>query len=209
MNKPSGVVVYSNKNSQNVHGRRTIRTCLPYVLKPPKWGTVGSIRRPVSVHRLDKPTSGLLLVAKTKPAMMDLSKQFVERHIQKTYTALVHGIPFESNDTAITAHQAKYDIGVDVDLNTDGWHLIDHPLDGKSAVTVWRTIQYVPSLKAQNNMITMVELKPKTGRYHQLRRHMVRTYIWYINIYAKQRNYLYSHIVILFRNNRHGCINAH
>jgi 23S rRNA-/tRNA-specific pseudouridylate synthase len=122
------------------------------------------------------------LVAKTKPAMMDLSRQFVERQIKKTYTAVINGIPFESKESAITATEAK-EIGVDVDDNindpvsqsnekSDSWQLIDHSLEGKSAVTVWRPLRYVPSLRANENTITMVELKPKTGRYHQLRRHM-------------------------------------
>ena len=43
----------------------------------------------------------------------------------------------------------------------------------KSAVTVWRPLRYVKSLKANDGVLTLVELKPKTGRYHQLRRHMV------------------------------------
>lgn len=180
VNKPAGVVVYSHKDGG--HGRMTVRSCLPYALKPPKKGTIASIRRPVSVHRLDKPTSGLLLVAKTKPAMMDLSRQFVERQIQKTYTAIVNGIPFESKESAITASEAK-NLGVDVDDNkndpadqnnedSNSWQLIDHSLEGKSAVTVWRPLRYIPSLRANEKIMTMVELKPKTGRYHQLRRHM-------------------------------------
>ena len=58
MNKPAGIVVNTQKNE--VHGSMTVRTALPYVLSPPKNGTIGIIRRPVSVHRLDKPTSGLV-----------------------------------------------------------------------------------------------------------------------------------------------------
>jgi hypothetical protein len=77
VNKPAGVVVYSHKNGG--HGIMTVRSALPFALTPPKLGTYSIIRRPVSVHRLDKPTSGILCIAKTKPAMVDLSRQFRER----------------------------------------------------------------------------------------------------------------------------------
>jgi hypothetical protein len=77
VNKPAGVVVYSHKNGG--HGIMTVRAALPFALTPPKIGTYSIIRRPMSVHRLDKPTSGILCVAKTKPAMLDLSRQFRER----------------------------------------------------------------------------------------------------------------------------------
>jgi len=82
VNKPAGVVVYSPRKQG--HGMMTVRAALPFVLRPPKRGTLAIIRRPVSVHRLDKPTSGLLLIAKTKPAMVSLSRQFAERRVKKT-----------------------------------------------------------------------------------------------------------------------------
>ncbi len=183
VNKPAGVVIYAQRNQG--HGMMTIRAALPFVLKPPKRGTLAIIRRPVSVHRLDKPTSGLLLIAKTKPAMIDLTKQFVERRVKKTYTAILNGVPDEPIESSITALEAQQ-MGVDVDVdieenealaNSRPWQLIDSPLDDgnsvKSAVTVWKPLEYVKSLKAKDGILTLVEMKPKTGRYHQLRRHMV------------------------------------
>lgn len=171
VNKPAGVVVYSQRNGG--HGSMTVRAALPFVLKPPKRGTYSVMRRPASVHRLDKPTSGLLCIAKTKPAMLHLSRQFHDRIIKKTYFAIVNGIPPEHEKNAITAKEA-FGLGVDVDPNdtTGGWHLIDSRLDDKQAVTVWRAVRYAKSLRAQDGYLTLVELKPKTGRYHQLRRHM-------------------------------------
>lgn len=183
VNKPAGVVVYSQRKQG--HGMMTIRAALPFVLKPPKRGTLAIIRRPSGVHRLDKPTSGLLLVAKTKPAMVDLTRQFAERVIQKTYTAILNGVPSEPIESRITVDEARK-LGVDVDTsdgavdasvsvgeNANQWQLIDSPMDdGKSAVTVWRPLKYVDSLKANEETLTLVEMKPKTGRYHQLRRHM-------------------------------------
>lgn len=172
VNKPEGIVVYAHK--QGGHGVMTVRAGLPFAVKPPRAGIYSSLRRPQPVHRLDKPTSGLLLIAKTKPAMVDLSHQFRDRKVKKTYTALVNGIPEEPPATSISSSEA-YNMNVDVDPEDRGqWQLIDEPLDEKSAVTIWRPLQYVKSLKANQKYCTLVELKPKTGRYHQLRRHMVR-----------------------------------
>ena len=53
------------------------------------------------------------------------------------------------------------------------WQVIDHDLDGQSAVTIWRVLARSALDNAINHTVTTVELKPKTGRYHQLRRHMV------------------------------------
>jgi len=171
VNKPAGVVCYTQKNQGA--GQLSVRQALPFVLKPPKRGTMAIIRRPISVHRLDKPTSGLLLVAKTKPAMVDMTRQFVERRVKKTYTAILNGIPSEPVETSLSVKEA-WELGVDVDVGDENckWQLIDFTLDEKSAVTVWKPVEYVKSLKAQNGILTLVEMKPKTGRYHQLRRHM-------------------------------------
>jgi len=179
VHKPPGIVVYSHRNQGA--GTKNVRSALPFVLQPPKRGTVEMLRRPQPVHRLDRPTSGLLLVAKTKPAHVDLTRQFVERAIKKTYCAIVNGIPDEPMETRISAEQA-FQFGVDVARNGEGeeqiWQLIDYPLadsgsgSQKSAMTIWRALKYVPSLVATQGKLTLVELKPKTGRYHQLRRHL-------------------------------------
>jgi len=174
VNKPPGIVCYSQQDDN--HGVMTVRHALPFVLKPPKRGTCGIYMRPLAVHRLDKPTSGLLVIAKTKPAMVDLSQQFEDRQVKKTYTAIVNGIPSEPVESSITAEEAKK-MGVEVDIGMNGddesnWQLIDHALDNKSAITVWKQLDCSKSLKAKDNSLTLVELKPKTGRFHQLRRHM-------------------------------------
>ena len=172
VNKPPGIVCYSQKDDS--HGVMTVRHVLPFTLKPPARGTSGIYLRPVGVHRLDKPTSGLLVIAKTKPAMVDLSKQFAERRVKKTYTAILNGIPSEPAESSITTAEAKK-LGVDVGKSHDDgskWQLIDHALDEKSAVTVWKPLEYSKSMKAKDETLTLVEMKPRTGRYHQLRRHM-------------------------------------
>ncbi|KAI2504651.1 RNA pseudouridylate synthase [Fragilaria crotonensis] len=124
VNKPAGVVVYAHK--QGGFGTMTVRSCLPFVLTPPKIGTYSVLRRPQPVHRLDKPTSGLLLIAKTKPAMQNLCKQFADRQVRKTYTAIVNGIPFETHEGAITSLRAAQDMDVDVDPKSeDQWQIIN------------------------------------------------------------------------------------
>ena len=171
VNKPAGIVVYSHTGGG--HGVMTVRAGLPFAVKPPRSGIYSTLRRPQPVHRLDKPTSGLLLIAKTKPAMVNLADQFRDRKVKKTYTAIVNGIPDEPSATSISSAEA-YSMNVDVDPEDESqWQIIDEPLDEKSAVTIWRPLKYVKSLKANQNYCTLVELKPKTGRYHQLRRHMV------------------------------------
>ena len=68
-----------------------MRTAVMHALAPPPAGTPGALYRPHLVHRLDKPTSGLMLCAKTKPALLALSKDFAQRRIKKQYRAVVCG----------------------------------------------------------------------------------------------------------------------
>ena len=176
VNKPAGIVVYSHRKGG--HGTNTLRSALPYALKPPKRGTVAIIRRPACCHRLDRPTSGLLLVAKTKPAMVDITRQFVERNVKKTYTAILNGIPNEPIESKISPEEAR-NLGVDIDDDDEyisstndriaqSWQVIDHPLNGKSAVTIWRPLKYFESLYANDQTLTLVQMKPKTGRFHHI-----------------------------------------
>jgi 23S rRNA-/tRNA-specific pseudouridylate synthase len=172
VNKPAGIVCYRQGSGEV--GLLSVRAALPFVLEPPRRGTHAVLRRPVSVHRLDKPTSGLLCIVKTKPALVAMSRQFHDRIVRKTYMAIINGIP-EENDFSISSEEAIA-YGVDIDLKSchkdTRWQIIDSPLDDKYAITIWRAVRYVPSLRARDGFLTLVELKPKTGRYHQLRRHM-------------------------------------
>eukprot|EP00804_Cyclotella_cryptica_P001471 CCRYP_003701-RA/>CCRYP_003701-RA protein AED:0.31 eAED:0.31 QI:0/0.33/0.25/1/0.33/0.25/4/20/268 len=145
VNKPEGVVVFGHKNGG--YGRHTVKSALPYVLKPP-----------TLVHRLDRATSGLLVVAKTKAALVHLSHQFKERKAQKLGVC-IEGAKLPDNNIDDGKMEAM-------------WQIIDHDLDGQSAVTIWRVLARSALDNAMNHAVTTVELKPKTGRYHQLRRHM-------------------------------------
>lgn len=188
VHKPAGVVTY--RQGSAAVGLQSVRAALPFALTPPSPHQANRqhvMRRPAAVHRLDKATSGLLVVAKTKPALVWLSSQFHDRQVQKTYHAVVLGIPEENWDRCLTSAEVKEQYGVDLEEECAGdekrsnarWQVIDHPLDEKNAVTIWRALRYVPSLGASENLkdgtssyLTLVEMHPRTGRYHQLRRHM-------------------------------------
>ena len=109
------------------------------------------------VHRLDRPTSGVLIFALTKDSARQISAQFARRSVRKSYVAIVRGY-----------------------LATEG--LVDWPLERekgaqpKEAVTRWRTLRTVefatPVGRYDTARYSQVELVPSTGRRHQLRRHM-------------------------------------
>jgi 23S rRNA-/tRNA-specific pseudouridylate synthase len=92
VNKPAGIVVY--RQGSGLNGFLSVRAVLPWVGgTSSKHGTYFVLTYPASAHRLDKPTSWLLVVAKTKPALINLGQQFHDQIVQKTYTAIVNGIP--------------------------------------------------------------------------------------------------------------------
>ena len=115
---------------------------------------------PRLVHRLDKDTSGIMLLARHVAAASELQRAFVNKTIQKTYLALVVGVPnpysgeIESNLDKIARGEDSREMVRSVDE------------DGKRAITRYRTIEHLAKKMA------LVELEPITGRTHQLRVHM-------------------------------------
>jgi 23S rRNA-/tRNA-specific pseudouridylate synthase len=169
--KPAGVLSYQEGGG----GRNTIQFALPYVLQPcqSQESLEDALPRPQIVHRLDKPTSGLMVVAKTKSAVTNLCQQFEHRVVQKTYHAIVHGTPTDHD--ILTPSQVIEWLGKDVAerVGAEGWHLAENELDEKQAITLWRVLRTSPS---PDGNLSLVELMPKTGRYHQLRRQMAWMY---------------------------------
>ena len=170
VNKPGGMNIFNHESHATISGRKdskiscySVKDLLPYVVQPPADGTRNVLAVPEPTHRLDKLTSGILLVAKTRPALSNLSTQFRDRTIEKTYTAICYNVPALTGPDIINNRH-----------NNDGWQCIDEPLDGKSAITFWRVLKQFEH-KNMGVQLSLLELKPKTGRYRQLRRHMAKT----------------------------------
>jgi 23S rRNA pseudouridine1911/1915/1917 synthase len=130
--------------------------------------TSGETFRPGIVHRLDRDTTGIILVAKSDLALWRLGWQFEHRKIQKTYTAIVHGlIDYEEDviDAPIGKHPKIREL-YSVSRKTGQ----PYPPTTKQAITRYKVLERLRTASGLN--FTFVELYPKTGRTHQLRVHM-------------------------------------
>jgi len=117
---------------------------------------LGFQRAPVPVHRLDRDTSGCLLLARNPKALKRFSAAFEERLVEKRYLGIVAGELAEEEGT-IALSLAK------VSTAKDGWRMIP-ARKGKPAVTHWRKLE-------TRGGLTLVEFRPETGRTHQIRVH--------------------------------------
>ncbi|HTY13380.1 MAG TPA: RluA family pseudouridine synthase [Candidatus Omnitrophota bacterium] len=120
---------------------------------------VGGVLRPGIVHRLDKDTSGLLLVAKSDLAHRSLSKQIKDRTVKREYVALVHGV-IEPDDGYVQAPIGRHPV------DRKKMAVISDPdLKSREALTFFKVLKRFDGY-------TLVQLKLKTGRTHQIRVHM-------------------------------------
>lgn len=153
INKPAGMVVHPAY--QNWSG--TVVNALAYHFQnlPQIQGNEG---RPGLVHRIDKDTSGLLVIAKDEASLTGLAKQFFDHTIERTYNALVWGVPEQPSGTInVNVGRSLKDRRVTTAFpNGDmGRHAITH-------YSLLRDLRY----------ISLVECKLETGRTHQIRAHM-------------------------------------
>ncbi len=150
INKPKGMVVHpGNGNPDGTLVNAVLNHC-----KGSLSGIGGEIR-PGIVHRLDKDTSGLIIIAKNDKAHINLSKQIQDRKVKKIYTALVKGVIPE--DTAT--------INMPIGRNKTDRKKMAVRKDGKEAIT------HIKVLKRYDKY-TLISVKIDTGRTHQIRVHM-------------------------------------
>lgn len=150
INKPSGLVVHPAAG----HAQDTLVNALIFLAK--KLSGDGADLRPGVVHRLDKDTSGLLVIAKTDAAHRFLSEQFKNKTAHRIYEALVFG--------ALKNKSGKIES-----------LLKRHPKNRKrfsSQTSGRRAITHYRLIKNYNNSISHIELRLETGRTHQIRVHM-------------------------------------
>ncbi len=152
VNKPKGLVVHpANGNPDG-----TLVNAIMAICKDSLSGIGGEIR-PGIVHRLDKDTSGILIVAKNDKAHINLSEQIKNHEVQKTYIALVRGIVKENEAT----------INMPIGRSTKDRKKMAVTKTGKDAITHFKVLK-----RFLKHNVTLLEIKIETGRTHQIRVHL-------------------------------------
>ncbi len=155
VNKPAGMVVHPGHG----HFEGTLINALAYHLGISQGPDAEDERMGILVHRIDKDTSGLLVVAKNDESQLDLARQFYEHSIERRYVAVVWGNLKEDEGT-IDAN-----IGRDPNDRLRFKVFEDDPGKGKHAVTHYRVLE-------RFGYVTFIECRLETGRTHQIRVHM-------------------------------------
>ena len=153
VNKPAGMVVHPAY--QNWTGTLVNALAFHFQNLPEMKGNEG---RPGLVHRIDKDTSGLLVIAKTEQAMNGLAKQFFDHSIERTYYALVWGEPDPADGTInVNVGRSLKDRRITMAFPKGDF--------GKTAITHYKTLRTL-------RYVSLIQCNLETGRTHQIRAHM-------------------------------------
>jgi len=157
VDKPSGLVTHPSPG----HLQGTLVNALLWGGR--KLSSIGAPLRPGIVHRLDKETSGIIVVAKSDKAHIDLVRQFKNREIEKVYIALVHG-DFDEDEGII-----EMPIGRRHGRGANRKRMWVTAKGSKPALTEFKVLK---RFKRHGRSATLLEVRPKTGRTHQIRVHL-------------------------------------
>jgi 23S rRNA pseudouridine1911/1915/1917 synthase len=162
VNKPAGMMVHAGSGAtDDARNRGTLVNALLFHFA--KLSDVGGDLRPGIVHRLDKQTSGILLVAKDDSTHRKLGEMFSQRQVTKTYIALVHGNLAKDNVTV------SLPIGRDLVRRI---RMTTRRSAGEGVRTAVSHVKVLERISSLYGLFTLVEVRIETGRTHQIRVHM-------------------------------------
>jgi 23S rRNA pseudouridine1911/1915/1917 synthase len=162
IDKPAGMMVHAGSGAPE-HNRGTLVNALLYYFGKDEAGqlsSVGGALRPGIVHRLDKQTSGLIVVAKNDVTHRKLGEMFSQRRLRKSYIALVQG--WMERDEGTVALPISRDVVRRTRMTT-------RRAGGRTAVSHWKVLERVEGTFGR---FTLLEVRIETGRTHQIRVHM-------------------------------------